>query len=152
MSTPRRTWTTYLLNGAIVLTGALALILLYALFAHVLNPRTAPAEVVQVLSPNKIQVEVRNGCGKPGVAGTVTRYLRDQGFDVVESGNHSAFNVPQTRVVDRSGDLDAARLVAGLLGIAAEAVQQELEPQLYLDTSVIIGLDYEGLSPFQPNP
>lgn len=140
------------MNGAIAITGILALILLYALFSHVLNPQTAPAEVVQDLPPNKIQVEVRNGCGKPGVAGTVTRYLREQGFDVVESGNHNVFNVSQTMVVDRSGDLEAARLVAGTLGIQAEAVQQELNPELYLDTSVIIGLDYEGLKPFQPNP
>ncbi len=152
MSAPRRSWTNYLLNGAILLTGTFALILLYALLSHFLNPQTPPVSLETEQPLSKIQVEVRNGCGKAGVAGRVTRYLREQGYDVVESGNYQVFDVAQTVVLDRSGDMDAARRIADDLGVQTDGVKQELKPELYLDTSVIVGRDYEGLLPFQQNP
>lgn len=140
-----------LLNAALVLLGLALLVLLYALGTRIFLPRTDAAResTTTGLVGEIIQVEVRNGCGEPGLAGEVTRYLRRHGFDVVASGNQPRFDQDSSVVLDRVGDLPSARKIAEALGIAPARVRQELRPDLYLDASVIIGKDYETLAPFK---
>ncbi|WP_143149549.1 LytR C-terminal domain-containing protein [Rhodothermus profundi] len=126
-------------------------ILLYALGVRLLAPRVDP---VREKNPARlvgdiIQLEVRNGCGVDGVAAQATRYLRRHGFDVVEVGDHTSFDVPYSLVIDRVGDLEAARKVAAVLGIPEDRVRQQIRPDLFLDASVIIGKDYAQLAPFR---
>ena len=54
--------------------------------------------------------------GVDGLAATATRFLRQHRFDVVEVGNHSSSDVEKTIVIDRVGNLEAARRVALVLG------------------------------------
>ena len=80
-------------------------------------------------------------------------YLRDKGFDVVDVGNHTNFDVEHTQVIDRVGDLESARRVAQALGVEEEHVRQDINTDLYLDASVLVGHDYETLPPFRrPQP
>lgn len=139
-----------LLNLALVVCGVLALALLYALANRFLAPR---ADAVREANPAQlqgdiIQVEVRNGCGDPGLAATATEYLRDQGFDVVASGNVPDFGVAASEVIDRIGDRAAALKVAAALGVSEARVREERR-DLYLDASVILGCDYATLRPFE---
>lgn len=124
--------------------------LLYGLASRTLIPRTDPfrEDNPAELLGDVIQVEVRNGAGESGIAGTVTQFLRRRGFDVVESGNHSSFDVDSSFVVDRVGNPEAARRVASSLGIAETKIEEDIRHDVYLDVSVIIGRDYSGLSPF----
>ena len=94
------------------------------------------------------QVEIRNGAGVTGAAQTLRRYLRNKGYDVVEVGNHTSFDVQKTEVVDRVGNLDIALEVAASLGLPADRVRQEERREYFLDVSVIIGSDYRSLPPF----
>ena len=64
-----------------------------------------------------LQVEVRNACGADGIAAQTTQYLRRHGFDVVEVGDHTSFSLETSQVIDRVGDLEAAKKVAAALGI-----------------------------------
>jgi len=64
-------------------------------------------------------------------------------------GDYTSFDVPYSMVIDRVGDLEAARKVAAVLGIPEERVRQQIQPDLFLDASVIIGKDYAQLAPFQ---
>ncbi|MEL7171163.1 MAG: LytR C-terminal domain-containing protein, partial [Bacteroidota bacterium] len=100
------------------------------------------------LQGDVIQVEVRNGCGDPGLAATATEYLRDQGFDVVASGNVPDFGVATSEVIDRIGDRAAALKVAAALGVPEARVREERR-DLYLDASVTLGCDYATLRPFE---
>jgi hypothetical protein len=75
-------------------------------------------------------------------------YLRVNGFDVVEMKNYKVSNIPHTIVVDRVGDLAAARRVASALGVSEKNVIQQLNPDYFVDVSVIIGTDYSSLQPF----
>lgn len=142
-----------LLNGSLVLLGVLVLVLLYALVTRTFTPRVDPgreenpAQLVGAI----IQVEVRNGCGIDGLAAETTRYLRRRGFDVVEVGDHSSFDLDQSLVVDRAGDLAAAQKVANALGIAPDQIIQDINHDYYLDASVLIGKDYASLTPFSSN-
>lgn len=149
-------WKTRLTNGllnvALVVGGLSVLVLLYVLATHTVIPSPdpeRPAPDTSDLVGSIIQVEVRNGAGIDELATRTTEYLRDQGFDVVDVGNYSSFDKKKSVVIDRIGNLEAAREVAEALGLPPDRVRQEIRPTYYLDASVIIGHDYEQLRPFQ---
>ena len=144
----RRTgWSNVVLNVTMVALGLAVLVLLYALVrSNVLPSAEATGEAEP--SGDIIQVEVRNGCGVSGLAEGMRHFLRQEGFDVVEVGNHTSFNQAKTIVVDRVGNLEAARRVAASLGLSEERVKQELRQDYFLDASVIIGQDYATLPLF----
>ncbi len=96
-----------------------------------------------------IQVSIRNGCGVSSLAGEMTQYLRQHGFDVVEVGNHTSFDQEQTVVYDRIGDLESAQKLAAAVGLPADRVVQDIDPEEYLDATIIIGKDYVTLTPFR---
>ncbi|GIV58404.1 MAG: hypothetical protein KatS3mg042_1317 [Rhodothermaceae bacterium] len=137
-------------NVAIGVGGLAVLVLLYALASRFLFPRVDPTREANPagLVGDIIQVEVRNGCGVSGLAARATHYLRDHGFDVVEVGDHTRFDEPYSLVIDRVGDLEAARKVALVMGIPEERIRQDIRPDYFLDASIIIGQDYARLKPF----
>lgn len=110
------------------------------------NPDQQPVHPVK-----RIQVEVLNGCGVPGIAKTVTDYLRAKGFDVVKMDNYESFNINETTIIDRrSLDKISAIEVAKILGVSTDkGVAPFLNPDLLLDVSVIIGHDYKKLIPLK---
>jgi hypothetical protein len=142
-------WANRLLTSLLVLAGLMVAFLLYSFGVRVLAPRVDPGREVastELVGP-VIQIEVRNGCGVADLAAITTQYLRDHGFDVVETGNYERSDVRLSRVIDRVGDRESALKVARVLGIPEERVEEDLNPELYLDASVIIGMDYETLKP-----
>jgi len=93
--------------------------------------------------PRRIRVEVLNGCGEPGLAKEVARFLREHGLDVVngEGSNASHFNFLESIVVDRCGDLEKARYVAKVLGIR-NCIQQIYEEGYHIEeVTVVLGKD-----------
>ncbi len=116
------------------------------------QPQTPPPVPVQqaAIQPvaRRIQVEVLNGCGVNGLAETLTRYLRRQNIDVVSQGNYKHFQVPETRILDRIGNRDRAQIVADILGVPTEQIKSQVDPNLQLDATIIIGHDYRMLKPF----
>ncbi|HEY8483892.1 MAG TPA: LytR C-terminal domain-containing protein [Longimicrobiales bacterium] len=98
-------------------------------------------EAVEPVAPGpRIRVEVLNGSGRPGLARRATELLRDRGFDVVYFGNAQGAWRDSSVVLDRAGDLAAARAVAEALGIPR--VQSEPDSTLYLEASVVLGADW----------
>ncbi|MFI5251821.1 MAG: LytR C-terminal domain-containing protein [Bacteroidota bacterium] len=141
-------WT---LNGLIFLLLMVTGIFSYKYFIHPDEP-AAPVPVVPVKSeqqPKKplrvVQLDVLNGCGAKGIGSKITTYLRGSGFDVVEMKNYKTFHVNQTMVVDRVGNLETAKQVARALGIDDKNIIQQINPDYYVDVSVIIGKDYTDL-------
>ncbi len=101
--------------------------------------------VYRLLAPPPPRVEpisvlVLNGCGAPGVAHETTRYLRERGFDVVDYRNAPGPVHAETIVIDRTGDLVAASLVARDLG--TRNVIQQRPPRPLEDVVVIVGSDH----------
>lgn len=140
------------LNVVLCITGLGVLVLLYGLGTQVFDPQPDPtrSSTSSQLVGAIIQVEVRNGAGVDDLAAETTRYLRNRGFDVVDVGNYKSFDQQRSVVIDRVGDLEAAKKVAEALGLSSDRVRQEIRRQYYLDASVIIGRDYKELRPFQP--
>ncbi len=94
-----------------------------------------------------IQLDILNGSGEKGIAARFTSFLRARGYDVVEIKNYKVSNVPHTLVVDRIGNLQPARDIAELLGVADTNALQQLNPDYFVDVSVIIGTDCYDLNP-----
>lgn len=101
----------------------------------------------------RVTVEVLNGGGVPGVAGTVRDLLRDEGFDVVYSGNASSFDHASTVVIDRTSRGEGAEAIAHSIG--ASELRVEPDSTLLVDVTVVIGADWtpeswQGVTGFVP--
>lgn len=135
------------LNAAIVLLGVLVVYLAYSLFVRLFV--SPPVEVVRDGDPRErvIQVDVLNGCGAAGAGNTFTAFLRSRGYDVVEIRNHTRYDIRETLIVDRRGNLSNAEKVAQALGIGRRNIVQQLNPDYFVDVSVVIGGDFQSLKP-----
>lgn len=138
-----------LYRGGVVLLSIsivfLFAMLIYPFFTY--KPHSVEAKPVK---PNHvIQIEILNGCGISGVGTIFTDFLREGTFDVITTGNYYMFEVDETLVIDRRGDINSAYAVADFLGVNKQNVIQQLNPNYFLDVSIIIGKDYIQLKPAQ---
>jgi hypothetical protein len=131
-------------------TLALALIVTVYILAHRSFSNQSPSvDPLPSSTSQPIEVEVLDGVGNIKVTQYVTNMLRMQGYDVVEMKRNNDGIVERTFVLDRSGNLEAARKLATILGIAQDKVFQKIDRNLYLDVTVIVGKDYSRLKVFQ---
>ena len=137
----------FALNAVIGFLSLLLVLLVFGLFTRVIYPRIENQRSQQSskLIGNVIQLEVLNGCGVPGLANDFTSTLRQNGFDVVETGNFKNFDMQHTVVIARNFDSDNAHRVADALGINPENIFIEASKDYYLDATVVIGSDYQSL-------
>lgn len=116
----------------------------YLFYAEGKKPEPPPAPVI----PSKvIQLDVQNGCGAKGAGAKFTAFLREAGFDVVDVKNYSSSRVERTLVIDRLGNLAAAKKVAAALGVGESNIIQQINPDYFVAVSVVIGEDYSSLNP-----
>ena len=101
------------------------------------NDRRSPS--IRVPDSTGITVEVLNGSGRQGLARSVTRLLRQEGFDVMYFGS-ARDSVKATEVLSRRGDSTAAVKVARVLGVPAVRVARDT--LLRIDVTVLLGPDY----------
>ena len=95
----------------------------------------------------RIKVEVLNGTKTPGLARKATMFLRDRGFDVVETGNATEKR-GSTLVLDRSGHPEWTALVARAMDAKTE---KRPDSTRYLDVTVVLGDDWRPPPlPFYP--
>lgn len=97
---------------------------------------------------HRITVEVLNATKVRGLARRATLALRDQGFDVVATGNnHDQFDT--TQVLDRTGHRDWAERAAKAMGGGTVLVRPDSSRQV--DLTVLIGSTWRVPSePFYP--
>lgn len=138
----------FALNAAIGFLSLLLVLLLFGLFSRVIYPRIENQRTKSDsnLIGNVIQLEVLNGCGVSGLANEFTSALRQNGFDVVETGNFKNFDMQNTVVIARNFDSENAKRVADALGISKENIFIEASEDFYLDATVVIGSDYKTLN------
>lgn len=139
-----------LFNIIIFLLAAVIIYMSYSLFIkfsggsrekYVQSGEQTPSEI--------IQVEVLNGCGVGGVGERFTDFMRNNGFDVVNMGNYISYDVNETLIIDRIGNMANAYKVAKALGVKNENVIQQLNSDYFLDVSIVIGRDYYNLQPLK---
>lgn len=138
----------YLLNAAIGFLSILLFALVIALLLRIVYPRIQSNRAAQdpILISEIIQLEVLNGCGVPGIATRFTSALRSYGFDVVESGNFDNFDMNESILISRNGNMENAKRVAEALGMPDERILLEKSTEFYLDATLVIGSDYQSLN------
>lgn len=148
MGEPLKEQDGFVLNAAIGFLSVLLLVLLAALAVRFVYPRIESSRTAEdpILISDVIQLEVLNGCGIPGAASTMTRTLREYGFDVVESGNFDHFNIAETILISRNGNMENATRVANALGIPEDRILLETSEDFFLDATLVIGSDFETLA------
>ncbi len=100
--------------------------------------------------PQKLKVEVLNGCGTPGIAKDLTDYLRRNEFDVVYYGNFENQSINETLVIDRrDARLKNAKIIGNAIGVQEDRMFPQISPQRQLDVTIIIGKNYPQLKAFR---
>ena len=136
-------------NLIIIFLGIVIFLLVYSIILKIKDKEDADRELA---NKNRtapiIQLEVLNGCGISGVAEKFTDYLRNNNFDVVQTGNYISFDVEKTMVIDRTGNKANAFKVADALGIDHKNVIQQINNDYILDVSLIIGKNFKQLKPY----
>ena len=94
---------------------------------------------------HKIQVEIWNGCGIPNLASMYTDFLREEGFDVLDSKNADHFNYLETKILHHRGDIDRALVLADILKIDKSNVIDDKNENLFYDLTLILGKNYMDL-------
>lgn len=97
---------------------------------------------------DRLRIEVLNGSGDRGAAERMAQRLRGLGFDVVYWGNADSFEHGVTHVINRSGYPGVAGEIADALG--TDSVATEIDAELHLDATVILGKDWQALAPRRP--
>ncbi|GBD86275.1 hypothetical protein BMS3Abin03_00189 [bacterium BMS3Abin03] len=135
------------LNISILILSVLVIFLAYSLVRNLNNVfYSSPGDKNNKTETKIIQVEVLNGCGVNGIADRFTEYLRVENFDVVNIGNYRSFDVDNSIVIDRTGEIENAKRVAKVLGIDSTRVIQQINDDYFLDVTLIIGKDFNQLS------
>lgn len=101
----------------------------------------------------RIQIEVLNGCGVPGIAKKFSDHLKKNNYDVVNSGNYLEngkvnFNVSKTRIIDQiksPENVVRANELADLLEIDQNLIESFENPSPIADLTLIIGKDYDQI-------
>lgn len=134
------------LNIIIFVLSFLILFLIYSLIAQIFDTlKSEEQESAQTFLPAQIQIEVLNGCGVAGIANTFTESLRAKGFDVVNKGNYSSFDLDNTLLIDRSDNPVKTSIVAEAIGIDKLFIINQYNDQYFLDVTLIIGKDFNSL-------
>ena len=146
--TAHRSTNLFLITSNLILS-VLILFLGYSLLVK-LNVFGENSEIDNLVKHKKnMQIEVLNGCGVDGVADMFTDSLRKKNIDVVNTGNYRSYNIDNSIVIDRTGNIINAEYVAEVIGIDNKQVIQQKNKNYFLDVTLLIGKDYKQL--FQNN-
>lgn len=146
---PAIDWKSGLMKFLIGLLLILDIVLILFIIKQCAKPVVEIEEEPIPVVTRRLQIEVLNGCGAPGVASGFTDFLRDEGYDVVKTDNYESFNVQRSVVIDRRGNLENGVRIAKSMGLNEDRVLQEVNEAYLIDASVIIGNDYRTLPCWQ---
>lgn len=97
---------------------------------------------VRVSAAGSARVEVLNASGRRDLAGRVTKFLRRTGYDVISFGTYAGVE-RHTKIVNCSGDIEAARGVRSALGLGGREIYSRSGKVNIADVKVILGEDFD---------
>lgn len=144
------TFLNFILNVSIFVLSSVIIYMLYSIYIKLSDTgENDLAQTSNQTASDIIQVEVLNGCGVGGIGDKFTNFLRTNSFDVVNIGNYYSFDIDESLVIDRTGNMANAYKVAKALRIKNENVIQQLNKDYFLDVSIVVGRDYFNLTPYK---
>ena len=112
-------------------------------------PSEIPDDITAPFEQN-VQIEILNGCGVTGIAKVFQSYLRQNGFDVVNTENYVEegkirWDLQESMIIDHVGDSEQAKEVARVLRLSPNKIMYREDPTAIYDISVVLGKDYKKL-------
>jgi anionic cell wall polymer biosynthesis LytR-Cps2A-Psr (LCP) family protein len=104
------------------------------------NASSQPASI----EDTSVTVEVLNGTTTPGLAARAREVFLSYDLDVPQARNADHDDYEYTLVIDRSGSLETARRVAGIINCTRVQSQPEQGTDRGVDVTVILGRDFDG--------
>ena len=98
---------------------------------------------------HRIKVEVLNGCGQKKIALMFKRFLREEGYDVIDAKNATSFDIKHTKIVYHTSQIEMAKHAANLIGVNDSLLINEYNLNLMHDLTIIIGKDFNELNSFE---
>mgnify|MGYP001194840501 CR=1 FL=1 len=96
----------------------------------------------------RAEIEVLNGCGEAGIANLFTKFLRSEGYDVIEIKNADNFKYKETIILFHNEEIKGkAKVLSEILDINQDNIK--FSKSSVWDLSLIIGSDYKNLSSFE---
>ncbi|MER3399887.1 MAG: hypothetical protein C4313_01930 [Thermoflexus sp.] len=109
-------------------------------------PEKVQEALADLFGPQRLRLEVRvavwNGTLRPGLAARVAAALAPLGVEVVEVRNAERSDYAETRVLARPPALEAARQIAGWLGLPLTAVTAVPDPLCACEILIRLGADF----------
>ncbi len=130
-----------------VTVAILVVVLIFFFAKRMFFSPPVDSEVPESIGEESIRLQILNACGVKGLAARTAEYLKARGFDPVEIGNSDDIR-ELSEVVDRVGDMQSARQVAYAVGVPDSLISVEVDSNLYVRTTVVIGKNYKELKPF----
>ena len=100
---------------------------------------------------HKIKLEVLNGCGQGKIAVMYQRFLRNEGFDVMDTKNALTstgsydYDHEYSKIEIHRGNIEMAYFLSKLMGINDSLIIRKNDENLMIDISLIIGKDFQNL-------
>jgi LytR cell envelope-related transcriptional attenuator len=138
-----------LMKSTLIVLSVAFFITIYILANKINHASGEEGDYIPVVNSRSFEVEVLDGAGNMKAAQQMTNLLRVRGYDVVEMKRNNEGFEEHTIIFDRSGNLDAAKKLATVLGVHQNKVFQKIDRTLYLDITIVMGKDYSQLKAFQ---
>ncbi|MEI7481127.1 MAG: LytR C-terminal domain-containing protein [Elusimicrobiota bacterium] len=93
-------------------------------------------------APAVLRLEVMNASGRKDLAGAVTKFLRDKGFDVINFGTYGSIET-QTKIVNCSDNIKAAHAVREALDLGGLEIYSKFDKRAIAQIKIILGADFD---------
>lgn len=141
----------WFLNLAIFSIAVVIVGFIFSMGKRLTNPgEKLTLSQVNMISPDErpmpyTVIEVLNGTGVSGLGQKFTNYLRQNGYDVISTGNADNSNYDNTLLIARTADVTKLQEVNSAILLDPDKLFQKIDSSLQVDLTLIIGKDYQRL-------
>lgn len=129
-------------NGTVLLPDQVKIRHLFDTVFDTPTPASTTAAAPSVAPTHgPLKVEVLNGTARLSFAANTAALLKQKGFVITRVAQASTSTQQHTMIVDRSGNAQAGREIAAIIGVPASAVQFAQPEPNSPDVTVILGYD-----------
>ncbi len=98
----------------------------------------------QDVSPSSFTISILNGTVQNGLAGKTSEFLQSEGYSVIAVGNALVDTIKHTMVIDRTGNVARAQLLAKRIGTENLITDLAQLDRYGADVTLILGGDFDG--------
>ena len=97
---------------------------------------------------HRITLEIQNGCGQNNIGFMYKNFLREEGFDVMDTKNASSFNYESSQIISHTDNMEIANYLSKLMGIKDSLITIRYDDSFIFDLTLIIGKDFDRLNSY----